>query len=123
TSWEGCLMETTTHAAWGAGRPRLAVAHSPEQREFMLDDDEMLIGSAPDSAIVLPGIDPIHARIVHTADDEYVLTLVGEGTMNALSDDEDEPTEVLRHGAIFTMGEWTLVFMRDEYADHGRPYG
>ena len=26
-------------------------------------------------------------------------------------------------GAQFTIGDWMLVFSRDEYADHGRPYG
>lgn len=114
---------TTTHAARGAGRPRLVLARTTEDRQFPLESDCVLIGSAPDNDIVLPGIEPQHARIDHDEHDEYVLTLLGPGEMNALSRSDDSRSEVLRTGAQFTMGEWTLVFMREEFADHGRPYG
>ncbi|MFY9679907.1 MAG: FHA domain-containing protein, partial [Glutamicibacter protophormiae] len=30
---------------------------------------------------------------------------------------------VLRSGARIELGGWRLVFYREEYADHGRPYG
>lgn len=71
---------------------------------------------------MLDDADPVHATIVHDDRDEYVLTMHGEGEMNAWSED-DTRTEILRTGARFTVAGWSLVFMRDEYADHGRPWG
>jgi hypothetical protein len=35
----------------------------------------------------------------------------------------DAEGAILRTGARFTMGGWTFVYARDEFADHGRPYG
>ncbi|HSP75244.1 MAG TPA: hypothetical protein VLO31_03400, partial [Cryobacterium sp.] len=31
--------------------------------------------------------------------------------------------QILRTGARIEMGPWRLAFFREEYADHGRPYG
>lgn len=113
---------TTTHAQWGAGDPRLLVRREGARMEHPLTLTETHIGSGPESDLVLDGADPVHATIVHDDRDEYVLTLHGEGEMSARPED-DERTEILRAGARFTVADWTLVFMRDEYADHGRPYG
>lgn len=113
---------TTTHAEWGAGDPHLRVTRDDTRLEHPLSLDETRIGSAPDNELVLDGADAVHATIVHDDRDEYVLTLHGEGEMNAQSETGDR-TEILRTGARFTIAEWTLVFMREEYADHGRPYG
>jgi len=116
----------TTHAEWGSGAPHLLVSREGGDRSvFDLTEDTVTIGSAEGGSLVLPGTDPVHATIVHDDRDEYVLTLHGEGEMNASTNpDHDGPrTEVLRTGARFTLGEWTLVFGRAEYADHGRPFG
>lgn len=116
----------TTHAEWGSGAPHLLVSRGGDDRSvFDLTEDEVSIGSAPGSSLVLAGTDAVHATIVHDDRDEYVLTLHGAGEMNANTDPNRDGTrsEVLRTGARFTLGEWTLVFGRAEYADHGRPFG
>ena len=113
---------TTTHAAWGAGDPRLLVRREDARLEHPLTLAETHIGSGPENDLVLDGADPVHATIVHDERDEYVLALHGQGEMNARPENDDR-TEILRTGARFTIADWTLVFMREEYADHGRPYG
>lgn len=114
----------TTHAEWGAGSPRLLVSRDGGDR-FVVDliDDEVTIGSAEGSAVLLEGTEPVHATIVHDDRDEFVVTLHGPGEMNANSGENGERTEVLRTGARLRLGEWTLVYSREEYADHGRPFG
>lgn len=116
----------TTHAAWGSGEPHLLISRGGEDRfVFDLTADQVSLGSAEGNAVILEGTDAVHATIVHDDDDEYVLTMHGPGEMNASShpDHEGARSEVLRTGARFTLGEWTLVFGRAEYADHGRPFG
>ncbi|MFK4789147.1 FHA domain-containing protein [Microbacterium sp. ZW T5_56] len=123
---------TTTHSTWGAGNPHLLVTDEIERFSFPLDEDEVRIGAATGCQLVLPGIDALHATITHDDRDEYVLVLHGQGEMNAnpeaaASDVAGSPagerSEVLRTGARFTAGAWRFVFMRDEFADHGRPFG
>ncbi|WP_336646314.1 FHA domain-containing protein [Microbacterium sp. USHLN186] len=117
---------TTTHAEWGAGDPHLRITGPESERmRFALEADEVTIGSGADCALVIPGGDPVHATIVHDANDEYVLTLHGDGEMNVDPGDgiDGDRSQILRTGARFTVGEWTLVFGREEFADHGRPYG
>ncbi|QDZ15154.1 FHA domain-containing protein [Humibacter ginsenosidimutans] len=115
---------TTTHAAWGAGNPRLLVSRDDQRFVFDIEGDETRIGSAADNELRLEDLDVLHARIQHDDRDEYVLTLLGSGEseLPAESSDRGEPT-VLRTGARFMLGPWTVVYQRDEYADHGRPYG
>lgn len=116
----------TTHAEWGAGSPRLLVSREGEDRfVFDLVEDEVTIGSSPGSSVVLAGTDAVHASIVHDDRDEYVLTLHGAGEMNASTEPDEDGVrrEVLRTGARFRIGDWTLVFVRAEFADHGRPFG
>lgn len=116
---------TTTHAEWGAGRPHLLITSDDAERfTYPITVDEMTIGSAAGNTLSLAGSDPLHATIVHDERDEYVLTMHGEGNTNASSlTDDGTRTEILRTGAQFTIGRWRFVFRRDEYADHGRPYG
>lgn len=119
---------TTTHATWGAGDPHLIVARIDDEEAphttFALREDRVRIGSAADAELVLEATDSVHAQIVHDERDEYVLTLFGEGEMNAGPFGADGPrTEILRTGARFTLGPWRLVFSRAEFADHGRPFG
>lgn len=108
---------TTTHAAWGAGHPRILVAREGERFVHQINCDVTHIGSADDSDLLLPSTDPLHARILHDTTDEYILTMIGEGKTSS------GPHETLRTGAHFAAGPWQLVFVRDEFADHGRPYG
>ena len=118
---------TTTHAGWGAGHPRLHVRSDHDRYVHEITTDLTRVGSADDNEIVLPGADALHATITHDATDEYVLTMFGTGETNAGHRDGPEGqrhlTETLRTGAHFTAGGWRLVFARDEFADHGRPYG
>lgn len=116
---------TTTHAEWGAGDPHLRITGADDKRiTFHITDDEVTIGSGAGCSLLLPGADPLHATIVHDDRDEYVLTLHGAGEMNANREEDGEArTEVLRTGAHFTIAQWELVFGREEFADHGRPYG
>lgn len=118
---------TTTHAEWGAGNPLLRITRDDERTEFALEADVVRIGSAEGNELRLADTDPVHATITHDERDEYVLTLHGAGEMNANpgadATHEGEATETLRTGARFTAGPWTLVFAREEFADHGRPFG
>ena len=77
------------------------------------------IGGADDADIRLPGLEPVHARIEHDEDDEFVL--ISEGPLVRV---HGEPTErrLLRTGSRVEIGGWVLVFYREEYADHGRPH-
>ena len=106
---------TTTHAGWGAGHPRLLVTGEIERYVHEINCDLTHIGSAADSDLLLPSADPLHAKILHDTTDEYVLTMVGQGETSF------GRNQTLRTGAHFTAGPWELVFVRDEYADHGRP--
>lgn len=108
---------TTTHAAWGAGHPRLIVTGEAERYVHEINCDMTHIGSGADSDLLLPAADPLHAKILHDTTDEYVLIMVGAGATSF------GPNETLRTGAHFTAGPWQLIFIRDEFADHGRPYG
>jgi hypothetical protein len=115
---------TTTHDAWGAGDPHLRITGGGDRLVYHLRDDVVRIGSAAGNELVLPSGDPVHATITHDERDEYVLTLHGPGETNAASlDASGERSQILRTGASFTVGEWELVFGREESADHGRPYG
>ncbi|WP_417510123.1 hypothetical protein [Microbacterium sp.] len=118
---------TTTHAEWGAGAPRLLVSREDDRFVHHITIDAVRIGSADGNELQLADTDPVHASIAHDDRDEYVLTLHGAGEMNAsplaAETDGGDRSEILRTGARFTAGPWTLVFSRDEFADHGRPYG
>ena len=108
---------TTTHAAWGAGHPRILATSEHERYVHEITCDLFQIGSAADSDLKLPATDALHAKILHDTTDEYVLTMIGGGATSS------GRHEVLRTGAHFAAGPWQLIFVRDEFADHGRPYG
>lgn len=118
---------TTTHAEWGAGDPHLRITRGDDRSVFHITTDTVHIGAAAGNELRLAETDPVHATIVHDDRDEYVLTLHGEGEMNAnphaVETGPGERSEILRTGAHFTAGPWTLVFGREEFADHGRPFG
>lgn len=122
---------TTTHAAPGAGRPRLVFAvgtgswDDSVPYEFDLLPTRTRIGSGDDVDLRLPGLEPLHAEILHRAtDDEYVLHAYGPSGGGAASSDDGPPQpRVLRTGARIELGAWRLAYVREEFADHGRPYG
>lgn len=118
---------TTTHAEWGAGNPRLRITRDDDRTEFALDVDLVRIGSAEGNELRVADTDPVHATIQHDDRDEYVLTLHGDGEKSAAGGADathpGEDSQTLRTGAQFTAGPWTFVFAREEFADHGRPFG
>jgi len=118
---------STTHDPDRGGYPRLVMAPDPHpgpdatQRAFLLGDRTVL-GSHPSCDIVLEGLQPRHAEILRTEDDELVLRPEVPGTVwvhGAVVLRE----ALLRTGTRVDIGPWTLVYSREEYADHGRPYG
>jgi len=117
---------TTTHAARGSGRPRLIMIQSAQgpvggPLEFNLVNESTVIGSADSSDLQLAGLEPVHAEIVHDEFDEYVI--IRHGYMGGSQSSEPGEGVKLRTGSRVDLGAWKLVFLREEYADHGRPYG
>jgi hypothetical protein len=119
---------TTTHAPPGGGNPRLIMAPrdhpwpGDRQEVFALHADVTTIGSDPGCDIVLAGLEPVHAVVRHDDADEYVLVRrgrVGGTRVNGAPVD----SSVLRTASRVQLGDRTLSFYREEYADHGRPYG
>ncbi len=119
---------TTTHDPNHGGNPRLVMAshEHPHPQDhppvFRLTREVTTIGSAPDSDIRLPGLAPRHAEVRHDEWDEYVLYRLGSpGTTKANGAPVDHA--LLRNATRVQFGDWTMSFAREEYADHGRPYG
>ncbi len=116
---------TTTHHTRGSGRPRLIFVQDSSSwdgqvpREFNLAKDRVSIGSGESCDLVLPGLDEVHAEIVHNDADEYVLVRHGQVTGSF----GPSGSSVLRTGARLQMGSWRLAYFREEFADHGRPFG
>ncbi|QIM17317.1 FHA domain-containing protein [Leucobacter insecticola] len=124
---------TTTNFGYGAGHPRLAYVLDSERwngsapRIFDLTKKVTTIGSAQESDLVLPGARLLHAEIRHTPEDEYVLITHGPASTGIdpkhTTAKGAEGGVLLRSGARIGIGEWRLAFFREEYADHGRPFG
>jgi hypothetical protein len=119
---------TTTHDPAGGGNPRLIMAPGAhplpgdQQPVFRLRDDVTTIGSAADCDVRLPGLEDLHAEVRHDAADEFVLvrrSLPGGVRVNGAPVD----TALLRTASRIALGGWTMSFYREEFADHGRPYG
>lgn len=116
---------TTTHHTRGSGRPRLIFVQDSETwngqvpREVNLTQEKLVIGSAPEADLVLEGLLPQHATVEHNADDEYVLIPSGPVRGSV----QPEGPSILRTGARVQLGDWCLAYFREEYADHGRPFG
>jgi hypothetical protein len=115
----------------GGGAPRLvfsAGGHldktgSPLPREVPLPREGTVIGSAADAGLRLPGLAVEHGRVSRDDADEYVYShtaATGTSTVNGR-----RVTSVTLHtGDRLAVGPWVLIFVRAEFADHGRPdYG
>ncbi len=118
----------TTHDPEHGGYPSLVVAPgaSPSpghvREVFPLSRTVTTLGSDPECDIVLAGTEARHAEIHHDDRDEFVVVGVGvEGTV--LVNGAPVDRAVLRTASRLDLGEWTMTFTRQEYADHGRPYG
>ena len=119
---------TTTHDPDGGGYPRLVKALGPHpypgdvQPVFHLGSLSVL-GSDSEADIVLPGLRPRHAEVRHTDDDEFtVCSLVPRDPVRVNGAPALAPV-LLRTGSRVELGGHTLVYTREEWADHGRPYG
>ncbi len=55
--------------------------------------------------------------------DEFVLTRTGGSPEATRVNGAPLDTAVLRTGSGLRLGDWAMSFYREEYADHGRPYG
>jgi hypothetical protein len=122
---------SSTNAEFGAGRPRLIFKvgegwDGTPPREFDLLEGTTRIGSGEDMDLQLDGLELFHAEIRHSAEDEYVLSRV------VADDEQNGPMMssaglvgegILRTGAPVELGEWSMSYFREEFADHGRPGG
>ena len=120
---------TTTHDPAHGGYPRLVLASGPGRASDDLRrvvfplGDRATVGSDPGCDIVLPGLAPQQAELVRTDDDELVLRPVRPGADVRVHGAVVLHQALLRTGTRIDLGGWTLVYAREEYADHGRPYG
>ncbi|MDJ0318801.1 MULTISPECIES: FHA domain-containing protein [Arthrobacter] len=116
------MKATTTHYARGGGRPRLIFVRDSETwdgrppKEYNLTEDSTVIGSGADANFILPELAQKHGRVDHTDQDEYVYFDEHDTSINPGG-------RILRTGARLLLGPWRMVFFREEYADHGRPFG
>lgn len=115
---------TTTHDPARGGAPRLVLVKEDvwdgERQPVYWLQEETVIGSDPSCDVVLRGLAPRHAVVRHDEDDEYVVEQL-EGHVRVHGG--RVLSQVLRTGSRVEVGGHRLVYYREEYADHGRPYG
>ncbi|MDR6119484.1 hypothetical protein QE370_002668 [Aeromicrobium sp. SORGH_AS981] len=119
---------TTTHDPYGGGHPRLYLsdtrvpAMAREVRVHHLALGETSIGAGEGCDLVLDDTSELQAVVTRTDDDEYVIGARGRATPTFVNGRE-LPVQTLRTGARIEVGPWRLTYVRDEFADHGRPFG
>jgi len=119
---------TTTHDPEGGGDPRLVFAPGPapwpgdRQRVFPLRTEVTTIGSSPEADLCLVGLAERHAEIRRDASDEFVFVQLSQSHGSRVNG-ELVSEQVLRTSTRLELGDWTLSYYREEFADHGRPYG
>lgn len=119
---------TTTHDQYGGGHPRLYLSDTRipstgrKVHAFSLQPGDSTIGSGDDVDLHLDGIDALQAVVERTDDDEYELVTRGT-TVHSYVNGRELPRQLLRTGSRIEIGPWRLTYVRDESADHGRPYG
>ena len=122
---------TTTHARSGAGRPRLIFGRVDTPwdgtmlSEFTLLPGLTYIGSGSGVDLHLDGLPPLAAVVRHTERDEYVLVMTDAdgGILRGAGPAAQGDSRILRTGARVELGAWRMGFFREEFADHGRPFG
>ncbi|MGC1209180.1 MAG: FHA domain-containing protein [Ornithinimicrobium sp.] len=120
---------TTTHDPEGGGRPRLvfamgsaATANDP-RRIFHLLRTGTSIGSDDSCDLQLAGIDGVQALVRRDANDEYLIVAAGTSIPTKVNGVTVTHEQVLRTGSRVQVGPWTMTYTREEFADHGRPFG
>jgi predicted component of type VI protein secretion system len=93
-----------------------------EVRVHHLALGETSIGAAESCDLVLDDTSELQAVVTRTDDDEYVIGARGRATPTFVNGRE-LPVQTLRTGARIEVGPWRLTYVRDEFADHGRPFG
>lgn len=119
---------TTTHDPDRGGYPRVVLAPDPHpgpdaRRTVFHLSDRTVLGSHPVCDIVLEGLQPRHAEIVRTEEDEFVVRPLPPGREVRVHGAVVLTEALLRTGTRIDLGPWTLNYAREEYADHGRPFG
>lgn len=119
---------TTTHDPRGGGHPRLYLTDASDPSApgplgvYALQPGSTRIGSATDMDLRLDNIDDFQAEILRTDDDEYVLIARSNRILSTVGG-QQLPRQTLRTGSRIQLGPWRMSYVRDEFADHGRPYG
>ncbi len=119
---------TTTHDPRGGGSPRLVFALTPWPRAGDVPRVEYLlqqlttIGSAEECDIRIAGLEPLHAVVERTDHDEYLLTHAASNGTSTVAGVRAQGS-LLRTGAGIQLDGTRMTYFREEYADHGRPYG
>jgi len=120
---------TTTHDPAGGGNPRLISVPREDlwpgdrQEVFRLRGEVTTMGSDPACDVVLAGLAPLHAQVVHDETDEYVLLRRDGGSPDTRVNGAPVDQAVLRTASRVQLGGHTFTFFREEHADHGRPFG
>lgn len=119
----------TTHDPLGGGGPRLvfSVGQAPvvgvTRRVFYLKQGTSTIGSDPSCDLVLSGLEPHQAEVFRQHEgDEYVLVATSAAGVTRVNGEVPDG-QLLRTGSRIQLGEWSVAYSREEYADHGRPFG
>jgi hypothetical protein len=94
-----------------------------QPREFSLREAATTrIGSGIGADLRLDGLDKEHAQIRCEWADEYVLVNLGAPDGSRVNGQSVVRAE-LHTGDRIKVGDWTMSYYREEYADHGRPFG
>ncbi len=120
---------TTTHDPGRGGLPRLVEVPGDgitrtSHPVHWLQQERTTIGSDPGCDIVLPGLAPVHAEVLHDDADEFVVHALDDAELRVHG--RRVGTSLLRTSSRIELGPHPrriLAFVREEYADHGRPYG
>jgi hypothetical protein len=85
--------------------------------------DVTVFGSDPSADVLLEGLRGRHAEVRRTAEDEFVVRLLSPTAPVRVNGAVLVDEALLRSGTKLALGPHLLVYAREEYADHGRPYG
>lgn len=119
---------TTTHDPLGGGDPRLVYYPAPPEQggprqHLPLRRGVTTVGGSPEDDLVVAGLRPGHLRIERDPQtDEYEVVPV-PGALTTIGGRPVEAPVALRTGMVLRAGDLELTYAREEYADHGRPYG
>lgn len=119
---------TTTHDPLGGGDPRLVYYLTPpeeggERRVLPLRRGATTVGGGAGDDLRVPGLADGHVRIERNPEtDEYEVVPV-TGAVTTVGGRPVEAPVRLRTGLVVRAGGLELTYAREEYADHGRPYG